>query len=81
MKSTGVIRKMDKLGRIVLPRHLRYLLDDREDGKIEVFLGKDNESIILKAHIPGCYVCDSTINLKDLGNGRMICQECLDRIR
>ena len=74
MKSTGIIRKVDELGRIVLPIELRRTLGIEEKDRIEIFV--DGESIILRKYQPGCIFCD---NAKDIINykGKNICPDCI----
>lgn len=74
MKSTGIVRKVDELGRIVLPIELRRTLGIEEKDRIEIFV--DGESIILRKHQPGCIFCD---NAKDIINykGKNICPDCI----
>ena len=52
MKSTGIVRKVDELGRIVLPKELRQTLNINERDPIEIFV--DNSSIILQKYEPAC---------------------------
>ena len=70
MKSTGIVRKVDELGRIVLPIELRRTLGIEEKDRIEIFV--DGESIILRKYQPACIFCD---NAKDIINykGKNIC--------
>lgn len=74
MKSTGIVRKVDELGRIVLPIELRRTLGIEEKDRIEIFV--DGESIILRKHQPACIFCD---NAKDIINykGKNICPDCI----
>lgn len=74
MKSTGIVRKVDELGRIVLPIELRRTLDIEEKDRIEIFV--DGESIILRKYQPACIFCD---NAKDIINykGKNICPDCI----
>ena len=74
MKSTGIVRKVDELGRIVLPIELRRTLGIEEKDRIEVFV--DGESIILRKYQPACIFCD---NAKDIINykGKNICPDCI----
>ena len=74
MKSTGIVRKVDELGRIVLPIELRRTLGIEEKDRIEIFV--DGESIILRKYQPACIVCD---NAKDIINykGKNICPDCI----
>lgn len=77
MKSTGIVRKMDTLGRIVIPIELRRTLGIDVKDSIEIFV--DKETIILKKYQPACFFCD---NANDLFNfqGKNICTECLDKL-
>lgn len=74
MKSTGIVRKVDELGRIVLPIELRRTLGIEEKDRIEIFA--DGESIILRKYQPACIFCD---NAKDIINykGKNICPDCI----
>lgn len=74
MKSTGIFRKVDELGRIVLPIELRRTLGIEEKDRIEIFV--DGESIILRKYQPACIFCD---NAKDIINykGKNICPDCI----
>lgn len=74
MKSTGIVRKVDELGRIVLPIELRRTLGIEEKDRIEIFV--DGESIILRKYQPACIFCD---NAKDIINykGKNICPACI----
>ena len=74
MKSTGIVRKVDELGRIVLPIELRRTLGIEEKDRIEIFV--DGESIILRKYQPACIFSD---NAKDIINykGKNICPDCI----
>lgn len=74
MKSTGIVRKVDELGRIVLPIELRRTLGIEEKDRIEIFV--DGETIILRKYQPACIFCD---NAKDIINykGKNICPDCI----
>ena len=74
MKPTGIVRKVDELGRIVLPIELRRTLGIEEKDRIEIFV--DGESIILRKYQPACIFCD---NAKDIINykGKNICPDCI----
>lgn len=78
MKSTGIVRKVDELGRIVVPIELRRTLDIAEKDALEIFV--DGEQIILKKYEPTCIFCGEgkdVINYK----GKNICKSCLNEIR
>ncbi|MDR3767340.1 MAG: AbrB/MazE/SpoVT family DNA-binding domain-containing protein [Butyricicoccus sp.] len=74
MKSTGIVRKVDELGRIVLPIELRRTLDIEVKDALEIYV--DGAQIILKKYEPACIFCG---NAKDVTNfkGKNICRDCL----
>lgn len=77
MKSIGIVRKLDKLGRIVIPKELRKCLKITEETSLEVFT--DNEFIILQVYNPGCLFCESMDNIR-LFKGRRLCEDCRNEI-
>ena len=74
MKSTGIVRKVDEPGRIVLPIELRRTLDIEVKDALEIYV--DGAQIILKKYEPACIFCG---NAKDIINfkGKNICHECM----
>lgn len=75
MKATGIVRKIDELGRVVIPAELRKTLDIKDRDSLEVFV--DGERVVLKKYAPGCICCGSlNNNLNRLPNGKMICEKC-----
>jgi len=78
MKSTGIVRQMDSLGRIVLPIELRRTLDIAQKDSLEIYV--DESSIILKKYQPSCVFCNDA---KDVINykGKNICKSCLDELK
>ena len=78
MKSTGIVRKVDELGRIVLPIELRRTLEIAERDSLEIYV--EGSTIILKKYEPACIFCGDA---KDVVNykGRNICKKCLDEMR
>ncbi|WP_461207047.1 AbrB/MazE/SpoVT family DNA-binding domain-containing protein [Clostridium sp. DL1XJH146] len=78
MKSTGVVRRVDELGRIVIPIELRRTLDIAEKDALEIYV--DGEQIILKKYQPACIFCG---NARDVINyrGKNICQECMQTLK
>ena len=75
MKSTGVTRKIDELGRIVLPKELRDTMDLPEGTPMAVFTEADG--IILRRHQPGCVFCEGMKDLFWYG-GKHVCGDCRD---
>ena len=78
MKSTGIVRKVDELGRIVLPIELRRTLDIEIKDSLEIYV--DDSRIILKKYEPTCIFCgegNDIINYQD----KNICKGCLEKIK
>lgn len=78
MKSTGIVRKVDELGRIVLPIELRRTLDIAEKDAIEIYV--DGSSIILKKYEPTCIFCNDAKNVIHY-KGKNICTNCLKEMK
>ena len=78
MKSTGIVRKVDELGRIVLPIEMRRTLDIEERDSLEIFV--DGDSIILKKYQPACIFCDNTKDIISY-KGKNICPDCINKIK
>lgn len=74
MKSLGMVRSIDTLGRIVLPIELRRSLDISAGDGIEMFAGED--SIILKKYAPCCIFCGEADGIIDY-KGKKVCKKCL----
>lgn len=73
MKATGIVRRIDELGRIVVPKELRRTLDIAEGDPIEIFVvGRE---IVLKKYAPGCTFCGSVDNVKSFRD-KLVCSEC-----
>ena len=78
MKATGIVRKIDDLGRVVLPIELRRTLGISERDSLEIFVDGDN--IVLKKYAPACIVCgsaDDVVNFRD----KIICEKCISEIK
>lgn len=78
MKSTGIVRKIDELGRIVLPIELRRTLNITDKDSLEIYV--DQESVILKKYQSTCIFCTGNDDLVDF-KGKTICQNCLNEIK
>ena len=78
MKSTGITRAVDNLGRIVLPMELRRAFHINTDDKLEIFTQGD--SIVLKKCLPACAFCDTRDGLNSF-EGNYICDACLTKIK
>lgn len=78
MKSTGIVRKVDELGRIVLPIELRRTMDIAEKDAIEIYV--DGASIILRKYEPTCIFCGDAKNVINY-RGKNICPNCLKEMK
>ncbi|MBN7774332.1 AbrB/MazE/SpoVT family DNA-binding domain-containing protein [Clostridium aminobutyricum] len=74
MKATGIVRKIDDLGRIVIPMELRRTLDIDLKDPIEIFV--DEDFILLKKYNPACCICGSMDELVNF-NEKKICKNCI----
>lgn len=76
-KSVGIIRKLDPLGRVVLPKELRDTMGLEEGTPMEFYV--EGEAIMLKKYTPGCVLCDSMDELKEY-RGKWICGQCRKKL-
>ncbi|CAJ1004622.1 MULTISPECIES: AbrB/MazE/SpoVT family DNA-binding domain-containing protein [Bacillales] len=77
MKSTGIVRKVDELGRVVIPIELRRTLGIAEKDALEIYV--DGERIILKKYEPACIFCGNADRVSYF-KGKIICQDCLNEL-
>lgn len=78
MKSTGIIRSVDKMGRIVIPKEIRDQLDVTDsDDSFEIYMEED--AVILKKHQTTCIFCGNGDDCLDY-NGRCVCFTCIGRL-
>ena len=78
MKSLGIVRKIDELGRIVLPIETRKRLDIGPKDPVEIFVEKDR--VILKKYEPCCIFCGDARNIVNYKD-KKICKKCLDELK
>lgn len=79
MRATGITRKVDSLGRVVIPKELRNNLSIEDDRDcFEIFV--DDDAIILKKYQPSCYLCGDFKGIKSYKN-KFFCQSCLDALK
>lgn len=77
MKTTGIVRRVDNLGRIVLPAEMRRLLDiDKSD--VEIFV--DGDQVLLRKHSPCCVFCGAKKELIQF-EGKNICAACITKLK
>ncbi|MCH5323718.1 MAG: AbrB/MazE/SpoVT family DNA-binding domain-containing protein [Eubacterium sp.] len=78
MKSTGIVRKVDELGRIVIPIELRRTLDIDIKDSLEIYV--EDDRIILKKYAPACSFCNNASDIQQF-KGKNICSECLEDLK
>jgi len=78
MKSTGIVRKVDELGRVVLPIELRRTLDIAEKDALEIYV--DGSTIILKKYEPACIFCNDAKDVISY-KGKNICKNCMQELK
>ena len=78
MKSIGIVRRVDELGRVVLPIELRRTLDIGEKDALEIFV--EGSAIVLKKYRPTCIFCDSARDVC-VFRGKNVCPKCLRELR
>ena len=78
MKATGMVRKVDTLGRVVIPKEIRKNFNLEVDDPLEIFVN-DNDEIVLKKYEPACIFCASTEDVV-IYNGRQICKDCVEKL-
>ena len=74
MKSTGIVRNIDELGRIVVPKEMRTSLDINCNDPVEISM--EGDQIILKKYVPHCIFCSGSENLS-VFKGKKVCASCL----
>ena len=78
MKPTGIVRRVDELGRIVIPIELRRTLDIAEKDALEIYV--DAEGIVLRKYQSSCLFCDSDENIVEY-KGKNICSACIRKLK
>ena len=77
MKSLGIVRKVDELGRIVLPKELRTKFDIAERDALEIYT--EDDKIILKKYEPSCTFCGDAKDVFPF-KGRNVCPSCVKEL-
>lgn len=78
MKATGIVRRVDDLGRIVLPKDLRQTMGIRTGDPMEIYT--DADSIILRKYAPGCAFCGSVNGIRYI-HGTQVCNICANNMQ
>ena len=77
MKSTGIVRRVDELGRVVIPIEIRNKFEIAEKDPIEIYV--EGSSIILKKFEPNCVFCGSTKDLVEYKD-KLVCSKCAENL-
>ena len=78
LKSTGIVRKIDELGRIVLPIEIRNNMDLKNKDGVEIFV--DGDKVILKKYDPACTFCGNADNVIYF-KGKLVCKDCIETLK
>ena len=78
LKSTGMVRKIDELGRVVLPIEIRNTLGIESRDSLEIFV--EGDKIVLGKYQPACLFCGNAQNVIYF-HGKLICHDCLDPLK
>ncbi|MBD5143846.1 MAG: AbrB/MazE/SpoVT family DNA-binding domain-containing protein [Ruminococcus sp.] len=82
MKGTGIFRRIDSLGRFVLPKELRKTLDINQDDYLQIFL--EGDTIILRKNQQKCVICDAEETAQEVlseFHGKKICKNCMRELK
>lgn len=78
MKSTGIVRNVDELGRIVIPKEMRKKMDIASSDPVEIYV--EGDKIILTKYHPSCHFCGNESSVVEF-KGKKICHACLGEIK
>ena len=78
MKATGILRKIDGLGRIVIPMEIRNKLEIAENDPLEIHV--EGSSIVLRKYEPDCTFCGSSRNVVEY-KGKNVCEKCINELK
>ena len=78
MQATGILRKIDGLGRIVIPMEIRNKLEIAENDPLEIHV--EGSSIVLRKYEPDCTFCGSSRNVVEY-KGKNVCEKCISELK
>ena len=78
MRSTGIFRRVDSLGRFVLPKELRKSLDIHQNDYLQISL--DGDTIVLRKSQENCVICGNTNDLINF-HERKVCRDCMEELK
>ena len=79
LKKTGIVRPIDSLGRLVVPRELRRLMDIEDGNDCVEFFVDDDGGLVVKKYLPACLFCNSMDELVTLEN-KLVCTSCIEKL-
>lgn len=82
MKGTGIFRRIDSLGRFVLPKELRRTLNINQDDYLQIFL--EGDTIVLRKNQQKCIICDTEETAQEIlsdFHGKKICKNCIKELK
>ena len=77
ISATGIIRRVDELGRVVLPIETRRMFGIEERDSLEILVDEENRQIILQKTAPVCLKCRRSEGLKEIKPGVYPCESCI----
>ncbi len=77
MKSTGIVRNIDELGRIVVPKEIRKKLGIANNDPVEIYV--EGEKILIMKYHPVCHFCGATEEIIDF-KGKVVCRTCIEEL-
>lgn len=77
MKSTGIVRNIDELGRIVIPKEIRKKLGIENSDPVEIYV--EGDKILLAKYHPACHFCAATDDIMEF-KGKVICKACAEEL-
>lgn len=78
MFEVGIVRKVDSIGRVALPKTIRDSMKIKARDSVEIFV--EDNTIILRKYIPGCIFCNEIFDLKSYKKYK-ICEDCIREMR
>lgn len=78
MKTSGIVRSVDKMGRVVIPKEIRSQLNIQSE-KDDVEISVEGDRIILRKHQPACCFCESFDDSVNY-NGYNVCSKCIQHL-
>lgn len=78
MKSTGIVRNIDELGRLVVPKEMRKKLGIANTDPVEFFV--EDDRIIVKKYLPVCHFCGESDGVTEF-KGKNICENCIRELK